>query len=427
VARRSFAHRPFHAGALLGAACILAACGAKTGLELPDAAAMGLPEDPHDAAEPADASVVVPVCIEVPADGTPVRAAFTLPVSLAVVDIMFLLDATGSMRDAIDNVRDRLRTQVAPGVRAAIPDAAFGLAYLGEFPIDPHGPPDVLPYELRTPITADLLRLETALSRHPVWGNYDEPEAQVEALVQAATGVGLSPWIPASPGCPGGGLGGACFRREAFPIMMLITDAPFHNGPSGVAPVSTYRFTPAPHTYADAVAALRALGAMVIGLGAVDPLMMSPMPHLRAIARDTGAVDETGAPLVFDIGATGTRVGSGIVEAVERLAAGVPLDVFATVEDLPGDDVDARDLVQSVRPLSADPMSGVGSIEDDRFMQVHPGTRVTFEIELVADLPEAVEGPLEVPALVVFRAFERTRLGQVEVVFLISHDGGCPE
>jgi hypothetical protein len=410
----------------------LAGCS-RTGLGLPEIVGLadGAVADGAfaDAGEPlGDAGVPVPVCIDVPPDGSPVLATFTLPVALAVVDLMFLLDATGSMRDEIDNIRHRLRGRVVPGVRDAIPDAAFGLAYVGEFPVSPHGPPGILPYELRTPITRDLLTLESALERYPVWGNYDEPEAQVEALFQAATGAGLSPWIPASPGCPAGGLGGACFRRHALPVIMLITDAPFHNGPPGVSPISRYRFTPAPHEYADALAALRELGVMVIGLGAVDPFAMSPMSHLRAIARDTGAMDASGAPLAFDIGSSGTGVGDGIVEAVTRLASGVPLDVSATVVDVPGDDVDAQDLVSAIRPLSADPMDAVVAIEADRFVGVQPGTLVTFEIEVSAEGIEPSTEPRIVPAVVVFHAFGRSRLGEQPVELRIGGDGasGCP-
>ncbi len=67
------------------------------------------------------------------------------------------------MSDEIDNVRNRLSDVVVPGVRAAIPDAAFGLALLGEFPVEPFGPPTVRPYELRAPVTRDVVRVEGGL------------------------------------------------------------------------------------------------------------------------------------------------------------------------------------------------------------------------------------------------------------------------
>ena len=412
--------------ALLAILPFAIACGAKTGLYVPDAdidapdAAEDAPVDVFDAGMP-------PPCIEVPRDGGTVRASLDLPVELAVVDVMFLLDATASMLDEIDTIRRRLRDRVVPGVRALIPDAAFGVALVGEFPVDPHGPGDVAPYDLRVPITTDVLTVEAALDSLPSWGNFDEPEAQVEGLYQVATGEGLDPWIAPSFGCAGGGLGGGCFRRDSLPVILLITDAPMNNGPPGVSPMSSYAFT-GPHSYADAIRAVRALGVLVIGLGAHDPISMSAMPHLRAVARDTGAVDSDGSPLAFNIGATGGGVGTGIVDAIRRLAEGVPLDVDAIIEDEPGDAIDARDLVVAVRPLSASPPDGVSGMTDTTFLGARPGTQVTFELELDASsVPPSREG-IRVPAAVLFRAFGRSRLGRVPItIFIPGEDGGMCE
>lgn len=412
------------AQAVLFATLSLLGCGAKTGLYTPDADL----DAGTDAGLDAGMDAMIP-CIEVPRDAGPVEVAFDLPVRLAVVDVMFVIDATASMIDEIDNVRRRLRDVVVPGVRASIPDAAFGVAFAGEFPVDPHGPTGVRPYELRTPITTDTLIVESSLERPPEWGNFDEPEAQVEALYQVVTGEGLSPWIPPSSGCATGGTGAACFRREALPIVVLITDAPMNNGPPGVRPESRYRFTrpSAPHTYADALAALRGIDALVIGLGARDSFAMSPMSHLRQLARDTGSVDGSG-PLAFDIGGSGEGVGRGVVDAIERLARGTPLDVDAIVEDVAGDPWDATLLVRSIRPASADPPGNVREITATSFLGTLPGTRVTFTIELDASAFPPTTETVVVPARVSFRAFERARLGREDVVFVIpGEDGGCED
>ena len=105
---------------------LVLACGAKTGLYVPDADAEM--DAPMDAGIDAFDGGMPPPCIEVPRDGGTVRASLDLPVELAVVDVMFLLDATASMLDEIDTIRNRLRDVVVPGVRALIPDAAFGVA-----------------------------------------------------------------------------------------------------------------------------------------------------------------------------------------------------------------------------------------------------------------------------------------------------------
>jgi hypothetical protein len=405
--------------ALSSALAAGAACGSKTGLDAPDATV--------DASAPDPDAGVPPVCVEVPPGSDRVTASFTVPVTLAVVDVVFVLDSTASMIDEIDNVRSGLRRRVVPGVREAIPDAAFGVVLAGEFPVRPHGPRDVQPYLLRTVVTTDVRTVEAALSDVPSWANFDDPEAQVEALYQLATGEGLLPFIEPSFGCPMGGTGAVCFRHDSLPVVVLITDAPFHNGPDGANPYE--EVDPAPHQYEEAVDALVARDIRVFGLGARDVGRDSPHEHLRRLARDTGTVDGAGQPFFQDIGSRGDRVGSSIVDAIQQLASGLLLDVDAVVQDVPGDAIDARALVTRVRPRSADPPGGVRAIEPDRFLGVEPGTRVTFEAEVdVSSLPPS-DSTRRVPARIIFRAFGRSRVGEQDVIIVVPgiDGGGCDD
>lgn len=416
---------------MLGAALLALACGAKTGLHAPDAGRDAGSDAGADSGP--DAGPAPRPCVEAPRELGEVSATFAIPASLAVVDLVFLIDSSGSMRDEIANVRARLRDVVVPGVRAAIPEAAFAVALFGEFPVRPHGPSEVRPYELRSPVTADVTQIEAALDRTPVWGNFDDPEAAVEGLYQVLTGEGYGEpstpgYVPPTSGCAGGGYGGVCFRRDALPIVMLITDAPMHNGPPGVAPVSSYRFTPAPHTYADAVGAARALGALVIGLGARDPGRPAPHAHLRQLAIDTESVAR-GEPLAFDIGSSGAAIGASIVESVQRLAEGVPLDVDALAEDVPGDPLDASLILRGVRARSADPPGNVARIESSRFIDVLPGTMLTFELVIDAsELPPSPERRV-FRARIVYRAAGRSRLAIDELDIVVPGDDGqgCPD
>ncbi len=399
---------------------LVCACGAKSGLRVDGDAGDSRAEIP---APEGDVRVDAnePICIAVPNGARRVQASITTNARLAVVDLVFALDASGSMVDEIETIRARLQDRVVPGVREALPDAAFGLALLGEFPVAPHGSRGVQPYELRAPVDTDPLRVQASLDRIPSWGNADEPEAQIEALYQLATGDGLLPWIEAAVGCARGGTGGACFRRDSLPVMMLITDAPMHNGPPGVPPEEPYAFVGTnrgPHSYQEAIDALRRAGALVVGLGASDRDMISPLEHLRAIARDTGALDDEGNELVFDIGRRGQAIGDEIVAAVERLAEGVPLDVDARVEDIPGDSVDARDIVASIVARAAEPSTNIDRIEGERFVGVRPGTRLSFE--LTFDLRDVPADVVRFAARVVFRAFGRSRIGVQDVVVLLG-------
>ncbi|MCG8554779.1 MAG: hypothetical protein MJD61_05735 [Proteobacteria bacterium] len=399
---------------------LIAACGARTDLS-----------SPHSISVLPDASIgrLVP-CVELRPQQGPTTVQFTLPVSLAVVDVFLLLDATGSMTDEIENVRSGLGSVVVPRVFDQIPDAAFGLALAGEFPVPPHADPDPMggprPFEMRATITQDPQRIVAALQHIPSWGNRDEPEAQIEALYQIATGEGLEPFIEPSAGCPFGGTGGACFRDDALPVVLMVTDAPFHNGPPDVPPYEPYRFgPPAPHSYERTLEVLRERGILVLGLGARDLFHSSPMPHLAALARDTGAVGEEA--LAFDIGHAGNEIGQSIVDAIKRLASDVPLDVDATIADVPGDGFDALSVVRGVRAVKADPPAGVRRRTDRAFLGVQPGTRVTFELELDAPNLRPESETRRFGVLVTLRAEGRSRLDtqEVEVVLPGSDGGAC--
>ncbi|MGE0784579.1 MAG: vWA domain-containing protein [Sandaracinaceae bacterium] len=419
------AHRPLRRIAI--AALVTAAvvgCGARTGLDAPpierDAGMDGGLDAGVDAGPPPRP------CVEVPRELGEVVTSLDIPASLAVIDLMFLIDSTGSMRDEIDAVRNRLRGRVVPGVRAAIPDAAFGVALFGEFPVRPHGPPGVRPYELRSILTTDVATIEAALDETPTWGNFDDPEAAIEGLFQVITGEGYgSPgdpgFIPASAGCPSGGSGGACFRPDALPIVMLITDAPMHNGPSGDNP---YSFSPAPHTYRATIDRTIAFNALVVGLAASDSGRPPAAPDLRQLARDTGSVDGDGQPLFFDIGSRGDRIGDEIVSAVQFVASEVPLDVDALADDLPGDGVDANDVLRGVRARSAEPMSNVERLDGDTFFGVIPGTTLTFELLLDASMLPPSPTRRVYTARITFRASGRSLIGVREVDIVVPGDDG---
>lgn len=416
--RRSARHvLPRLAGAALAAG--LVSCGARTGLDAPDVGAMVM----VDAARPP-----APVrCIEVPRGADSVLAEIGIPASLRVVDVMLLIDSSASMFDEIDSVRDGLRDRVLPEVRALIPDAAFGVAFFGEFPVSPHGSQaGLLPYTLRTPITDDVGRVEAALDNNPRWGNDDTPEAAIEGVYQVATGAGVSPWVAPSVGCATGGVGGACFRRDAFRVIVVVTDAPMHNGPPGVPPIDNYAFV-GPHTYAETISALRAIDTLVIGLGASDLGRFRAIDHLRVLAADSGAVASDGTPLAFDIGDGGERTSDGVVDAIARLAATVPLDVDAIVEDRESDGIDARTLVRRVRAHHAVPAAAVGSLDGSTFRQVIPGTQLTFELEIDASALPPIDARREIPARVVFRESGRSRIGTEDVIIVVpGRDGvGC--
>ncbi len=367
-------------------------------------------------------------CIELPADGGPVNVPLDTQARLARADVLFLIDVTASMQEEIDAIRSELRDQIAPAIDQQIPDAELGVATLGDFPVRPFGDPTQdSPFDLVLPMTSDLTQVQAAVNAITLGNGMDTPEAQVEALYQVATGEGIGSFVPPSLGCPMGGTGYPCFRDGALPIVLLFTDAPFHNGPGDTHPYDS-AVSPPPHSYDQAINELDRIGARVIGFdsGAGDAA-----PDLDAVARDTNTLDSTGSPMVFEIGRHAERLGSGVVSAMQVFAESVVFDIDAIPADPdPGDGVDVTRFVQSIVPLRAEPPDGVASIDTSAnvFRGVRSGTRVIFQLRIRNDA--VIPGPTArtFRLQIVFRGDMRTRLGQriVDIVIPGADGMGCP-
>ena len=161
---------------------------------------------------------------------------------------------------------------------------------------------------------------------------------------------------------------------------------PVRNGPGNHDPYRLGTVTPEPHSYEEAINALRGIGAKVLGLYSGGDRGVG-RSDLEALARDTGAVRTDGTPVVFDIQRDGSLLGASVVEAVRTLVDEVPVDVDAFVEDVEGDELDATDFLDRVVAESANPADGAINL-GDRFDDVLPGD--TFP---VLRLP--AKGPLD--------------------------------
>lgn len=407
------------------AAGLAAGCGARTGLDVPDSGDAGLDGGP-DAADAADAPLP---CIELDPDGGIIDLPLDTEVELGRADVALLVDTTASMGSEIAQIRAGLRDRIVPGIRASIPDSRLAVATFADFPNEPCGQLGDSPFELVLPITDDVARVQAAVDSIGLDSGVDPPESQVEGLFQLVTGEGLPGFVEPGFGCPGGGFGFACFSTDALPVVLLFTDAPFHEGPGGSNPYLC-GVTGVAHRYADAVAALTARDVRVIGLfsGGGDA---EARRDLDAIARDTGAIGRGGAPLVFDIGSDGERLSESVVDAIETLASVIELDIDTRLEDPdPGDAVDPRDFVDAVLALRAEPPEGAGEVDREAgvFRRVRTGTRVVFQLRLRNDAVAPGAGPQRFRLTIVFRADMRTRIGSTTIEIVVpGRDGtGCP-
>ena len=190
-------------------------------------------------------------------------------------DVHFILDETGSMQGTLDNVKDNF-ADVAVEASLLIPDLTFGVSSFDDYNYGNMGSGSDKPYHPRQQQTSDLAAAQTALDGLYAGGGWDWPESTVEALYQAATGLGYNqgchstwennyssaddvrPFIshpldafggavsgtydqaadPDGDGAPNfgpgvvgtGSLGGNGYRQGAVPILVYTTDADVRNG-----------------------------------------------------------------------------------------------------------------------------------------------------------------------------------------------------
>ena len=314
---------------------------------------------------------------------TPERDTLDFATDIRKADVYFLIDTTGSMGTAIGNVRRTLSTDIIPAIRAEIPDVEVGVGDFQDYCYGGYGGSGDYPYRHGQDISPDVSRSQSAVNGLRASGGWDGPESYVPALYATATGSGLSTCGPrARMDCPAGRWGYPCFRDGAVPIVVLIGDNEFHNGPGGAYP---YSGIPGAPSYAATVAALRERNVRVIsvwtsGTGAA---------HIRQLATDTGAVDGSGNPLVTT--GTGGTVGRNVVDQIRILANQTRFDISVRFDDDPSDMVDtfaafvdrieaneAGDAARGCEALPAVDSDGDGV--KDTFPDVTAGTRVCFDI-----------------------------------------------
>jgi len=207
----------------------------------PAAAAPGV--DPAAVDEKADpgSSVIVPKTVRTP----------EIPPN---PDVVLLVDTTGSMGGAIDNVKANLQ-DVINDVRAAQPTAHFAVASYRD-----SGDGAEL-FRVRQNLTDDAAALQAAVNGLDADGGGDAPEAWINALFQVSDGA-------------------IAYRAGSSRIVVLVGDAPSHDPSVG-------------HTQADAIAALQADSARVIAVN---------------VSGGAGGLDAAGNQATAVVGATGGQL-----------------------------------------------------------------------------------------------------------------------
>jgi len=315
------------------------------------------------------------------------------------VDILILLDRSSSMSGEIDNLKTGINTEIVTNISTNINDAGFGLATFDDWKAL-NG--DSI-FSLVQPITTSTTDIQTAIngvSNLSICGW----EPHHEALYQVATGSGYTgdftftkrdsstnscdvagdytPSIPAADcSAEEGTIGGACFRDDSMPIIIMLSDEGFTSYPEDV-----FAWTIDYHDKADAIAALNDINAKFIGVDSWDVAMTwtpAPETDFKEISTATGSVSATTTePFFYKINSDGSGLSTQIKDAVMELTSNIKLDVWtASVSVSNTESVDTSKFVKSLTPFSSDPVNSYSSKDATTFYAVNPGAKVNFEIK----------------------------------------------
>lgn len=266
----------------------------------------------------------------------PDRDTLDFATTIRSADIYFLMDTTGSMRTSIDSLRDNIRSFI-PQVRNVLSDAYFGIGDFRDYPVTGYGNAGDWVYQNRASITNSMSVIEAALQQYNQGGGGDNPEGLIPALYAVATGNSLpgNSGLTTAATCPAGTFGYPCFRSNAVPIVVMITDDQTHNGPNNANSYSNGTVGGVTPSYSDTIAALNAANISVIGVGQGT----TGEQHMRAIATATGSVNGSGQPF-YSTWSGGSPIGNTVLSQIQALAMTARFDVSVRYVDDPSDAVD---------------------------------------------------------------------------------------
>lgn len=371
--------------------------------DLTEIAAGSDPSDPSSG-PPEDALYVI-----LPFDSTAVRE-FDFSTRIRAVDICFVVDTTGSMGGTISNVQSTLESTIVPGIVAALgpgADARYAMTAHGDFREGGDNYTGNVTVFQR--MTADVAAVRAATGSLRADSGGDYPESQVPAMHALIDGRGTPNYEGTASrnmehvsDCGDGpdddpSFGWCCFRQNRVPVMVLFSDAAWHNGVDGndrVAPGGNYYgSTPAAATWTDLTAAMTARGAYYVGIdvGGGDTYQNS-----LELAMLTGTVDGSGAPIAFRGAAS--AVAANVVDAVQRIAGTTRQDITTRVDPNPAETRIAApnttaSFIDAVVPVSGTPAApeGFDSMDSTTFYNVAPSTRVRFRVDFSNDFHRAID------------------------------------
>jgi hypothetical protein len=339
-------------------------------------------------------------------DPTPKNDVLKFSTNIKQADVAFVMDTTGSMSSSINALKSALSGSLLAQLQAAIPNVGIAIVDHKDF-----GNGDPWAVNVRQPITTTLSLAQNAVNAMSASGGGDEPEAQVGAMYFALTGQAnngtpaLAAHVPSMPGA----FGGVDFRAGSVPVVVLITDASWHD-PSGNASIaalkgafastkakfvniadSSFSFSGGPEGQANDLSDATGSNVSPGAFGSVAGCSTGQCcTGLNGAGRAPSGPGGT-CRLNF-LSSSGGGVSSGIVKAIEAIAVGSTFDVTATPSNDPKNakGVDATKFIKALRAMDeGNPANGCpaapatdsnGDGIKDTFLAVKAGTPVCFEV-----------------------------------------------
>ncbi|MBI4700906.1 MAG: hypothetical protein HY744_07045 [Deltaproteobacteria bacterium] len=255
-----------------------------------------------------------------------------------------------------------------------------------------------------------------------------------------AKGYTLPPMqVKEPPACPAEYRGYPCFRPDSLPIILLIGDEPFRQcylpaGPGQgncVSGPSTAMVKRDFHEVSDAV---NAIGGKVIGIQG-NSGGQTLTDDFAALCTETGSFGANNKPLVYQ--GADAAAGPAIAEGVRDLAAGMPLDMRAMVEDDPADKVDTIaafvDYLETHTPGTPECLDWPNQFDNgpdghnDEYLGVTPGTPVCWMIHVKQNETVPPTGSVQIfRASVLLKGNDAIDLDKRTVYFVVPPDISKP-
>jgi len=159
---------------------------------------------------PVPAPAPAPPPAPAPAPQNSEEACSQVPPEERNIDLYLLVDVSASFEDDMPAIRRTLQDLIARQAAGRLKGRVrIGLGTFEDKPSS--SAPDVYTYRHHQDLTEDYAQVLAQLRRTSTYGNYDVPEAQLEALLEAATRAGQ--------------IG---FADDAARFIVLVTDADYH-------------------------------------------------------------------------------------------------------------------------------------------------------------------------------------------------------